>query len=705
MSGIDTLLFTKLRYSIRRTRRTRPTCVHSLHAHSSSPGRPHSLPLMAGDTRRFPPRCMRPSSSSSFDSVDTRRFHPRYTRPANGAILETVDAVRFRVELEDLAILSTYFEDAASARRRKPIQLGLVSSETLLFTLDLLTGSLGSGRAPRMPELTEDFLDELTSLTFFYQLCGPLAYVAREAAGPRPYLGRSPHAVIAYTLTSLYQRWVALNSPHLAAQLERESACCTPILGLLFEEKDFAGWPQRALQEYHPTALRAMRNALARRRELELRLDAIDALPLKKAGPCAICEVSDEGPNGTALDSDEEGGDGYVHVETEEERRLRRRQRVLGPRLAKLEKIRDAKLVAHLGYCCVRCSGCRAMVRDMVLRIWTYGLLDEWRKEWHFGTAFKFPPAQLDMSGHDCADPSRPCPDSIAYSQRPQSGQRNSRSPESADDDGDSSHSTEKRASVASGTSAETARPTATSRETGTHEHDTPDNHRSKDDHHDLYQAGLLPPAPSKARAVEQDTAESFKSGHSTQSLQAPSFASQATSQASSEGPFRYDDMSLLDTTDSESSYGHLPETDSIEELHEHYERLERYDHGVYDSSYDHSGGYDQGNYEHVNYGRYREDYDDGYDPFAHVNSAHSSHSNTPSPTGTVRVLGTPTNILGVINETEEEYESSRGSVASNRQLSPNPVGAWLERQESEMGDNDTPAIVITGTEGESAHV
>lgn len=154
-------------------------------------------------------------------AADTRRFHPRYTRPTSGAILETVDAVRFRVELEDLAVLSTYFEDLAAARVAKPIQLALISSETLLFTLDLLTDSLGGGRAPRVPELTEDFLDELVSLTFVYQLYGPLAYVAREAAGPRPHLGRSPKPVIAYTLMSLYQRWVAQNSPHLAAQLDR----------------------------------------------------------------------------------------------------------------------------------------------------------------------------------------------------------------------------------------------------------------------------------------------------------------------------------------------------------------------------------------------------------------------------------------------------------------------------------------------------
>lgn len=64
-------------------------------------------------------------------AADTRRFHPRYTRPTSGAILETVDAVRFRVELEDLAVLSSYFEEYSAARLAKPIQLALISSETL----------------------------------------------------------------------------------------------------------------------------------------------------------------------------------------------------------------------------------------------------------------------------------------------------------------------------------------------------------------------------------------------------------------------------------------------------------------------------------------------------------------------------------------------------------------------------------------------
>lgn len=614
-------------------------------------------------------------------AADTRRFHPRYTRPTSGAILETVDAVRFRVELEDLAVLSSYFEEFVAARARKPIQLALISSETLLFTLDLLTGSLGGGRAPRVPEMTEDFMDELVSLTFIYQLCGPLAYVAREAAGPRPHLGRSPNAVTAYTLMSLYQRWVAQNSPHLAAQLEQDAACRTPILGLRFEEKDIAGWPQRALQEYHPVALRAMRAALARRRELETCLDTIDALPLEDEGPCAICEESEEGANGTPPEEDDdEGGDGYVHVETEDERRLRRRQQALGPRLAKLEKMKDAALVAHLGYCCVRCYGCRAVIRDMVLRMWTYGALDEWRGSWHFDSEFKFPPAQLDMAGHDCADPSEPCLDATAYGRRRKPGYQKSSSPED-DDDAGSSNGTEKPGSVASTASVDTAKGAATPRDAEAHERDTPAAHtkdRVLDDHYDLYQAGLVPPAPTKALAVEHDESASIKSGRSGRSLQAPSLASQTTSQES-DGPFRYDDMDTLDTTDSESSYGHLPETDSMEELDEHYER------------FDHGG-----------YGRYRDEDDE--DSFGHG----SNQNDTPSPTGTVRVLGTPTNILGVITETEEEYESSRESFASNRQLSPNPVGAWLEREESEESqteESDMPAIVITGTEGERAHV
>ncbi|EKC97717.1 hypothetical protein A1Q2_07916 [Trichosporon asahii var. asahii CBS 8904] len=627
-------------------------------------------------------------------AADTRRFHPRYTRPTNGAILETVDAVRFRVELEDLAVLSTYFENYAAARVAKPIQLALISSETLLFTLDLLTGSLGGGRAPRVPELTEEFLDELVSLTFIYQLCGPLAYVAREAAGPRPHLGRSHNPVIAYTLMSLYQRWVAQNSPHLAAQLEKDAACRTPILGIGFHEKDFAGWPQRALQEYHPVALRAMRAALARRRELETRLDAIDALPLEDEGPCRICNVSEEEVNGTLSsdDDDEDGGDGYVHVETEEERWLRRRQRVLGPRLAKLEKMKDAALVAHLGYCCVRCAACRSVVRGMLLRMWTYGALDEWRLSWHFDTEFKFPQEQLDTVGHDCADPSEPCLDATAYGRSRKAGYR-----DGSPDDASSSDGTEKPCSVASvasdasfasAASGDTAKGVATSREASgqdTDAHSTHSTHakdRVLDDHYDLYQAGLVPPGSTKpssaanAQHAQHDENGSIKSGRSGRSLQAPSFASQTTSQES-EGPFRYDDDGL-DTTDSESSYGHLPESDSMEELDEHYDRFE----GQY-------GGYN--------------DEDDDEDSFGHG----SGHNNTPSPTGTVRVLGTPTNILGVITETEEEYESSRESFASNRQLSPNPVGTWLEREESDTEENggDMPAIVITGTEGERALV
>lgn len=616
-------------------------------------------------------------------AADTRRFHPRYTRPASGAILETVDAVRFRVELEDLAVLSTYFEEFVAARALKPIQLALVSSETLLFTLDLLTGSLGGGRAPRVPQLTDDFLDELVSLTFIYQLCGPLAYVAREAAGPRPHMGRSPNPVAAYTLLSLYQRWVAQNSPHLAAQLEQESSCRTPVLGLRFEEKDIAGWPQRALQEYHPVALRAMRAALARRRELETRLDAIDTLVLEDEGPCAICEVSTEDANGTAPDHDDdddyEGGDGYVHVETEEERRLRRRQRVLGPRLAKLEKLRDAALVAHLGYCCVRCGGCRAVVRDMVLRIWTYGALDEWREDWHFGSEFKFPPAQLDMGGHDCANPSEPSLDATACGRRHKAGYGKS-SPEDDDDDddADSSNGTEKPGSVGSVSSvasADTAKGT-TSRVPGdTQEGRSPHaKDRVLDDHYDSYQAGLVPPV---SKLVVEGDDGSIKSGRSGRSLQAPSLASQTTSQES-DGPFRYDDMDALDTTDSESSYGHLPETDSTEDLDE---RHDRYD--------------DRESY------REEEDDDDEEDSFGHG----STHNSTPSPTGTVRVLGTPTNILGVITETEEEYESSRESFSSNRELSPNPVGAWLEREESETEESEMPAIVITGAEGDRSQV
>lgn len=622
-------------------------------------------------------------------AADTRRFHPRYTRPTSGAILETVDAVRFRVELEDLAVLSSYFEEYSAARVAKPIQLALISSETLLFTLDLLTGSLGGGRAPRVPELTEEFLDELVSLTFIYQLCGPLAYVAREAAGPRPHLGRSPDPVVAYTLMSLYQRWVAQNSPHLAAQLELDAACRTAILGLRFQEKDFAGWPQRALQEYHPVALRAMRAVLARRRELETRLDAIDALPLEDEGPCPICAVGEDDANGTP---DDEEGDGYVHVETEEERRLRRRQRVLGPRLAKLEKMKDAALVAHLGYCCVRCAACRSVVRDMLLRMWTYGALDEWRLSWHFDAEFKIPQEQLDTAGHDCADPSEPCLDATAY--RKHKGYRDS-SPE--DDDG-SSNGTEKPASIASvasegsfasAASGDTAKGVGTStsaeREPSAQDSDTHSTHakdRVLDDHYDLYQAGLVPPS---SKAAQHDENGSIKSGRSGRSLQAPSFASQTTGE--SDGPFRYDGM---DTTDSESSYGHLPE-DTVEELDEHHDR-----------------------FEHGGYGNYEDD-DDDEDSFGHGShggshsspSTPSSNHNTPSPTGTVRVLGTPTNILGVITETEEEYESSRDSFASNRQLSPNPVGTWLEREESDTDENadTTPAIVITGTEGERAHV